>query len=80
MLLAGAADSANGIFVRTLMAADRAWLRLISNGLWALVQVIMALVLIPAYGALGLAVSVCAAQVIHLAIQTPLTLFLCARR
>lgn len=76
LLIAGVADSANGILLRTLMAANRAWLRLISNGLWAIIQIISALILVPTYGAWGLAISVCVAQVIHLAIQIPLTLFL----
>ena len=79
MLLAGVADATNNILVQSLVGMSRTWFRLISNGVWAIAQAATAWLLIPKYGPLGLAASVCAAQFIHLGIQFPLALLLCAR-
>jgi O-antigen/teichoic acid export membrane protein len=75
MLIAGVADATNSILMQTLMASNRAWLRLISNGVWGILAVSSSLVLIPRFGAMGLAMAVCLAQSAHLLIQFPLTLY-----
>ena len=59
-------DSVNTIFVQTLMASGQAWLRLLSNGVWAALVLVSSLLLVPTHGALGLAMALCAAQSIHL--------------
>jgi O-antigen/teichoic acid export membrane protein len=79
MLLAGVADATNNILVQSLVGMSRTWFRLISNGVWAIAQAATAWLLIPKYGPLGLAASVCAAQFIHLGIQFPLALLFCRR-
>jgi len=75
MLVTAVIDSINTIFVQTLMASGQAWLRLLSNGLWAVLALGSSLLLVPAYGALGLAMALCAAQSIHLCLQTCLSLY-----
>lgn len=75
MLLAGVVDSANTILMQTLMASDRAWLRLLSNSLWALLLLTTAWLLVPRYGAIGLAAAVFTAQSIHLCVQVPIALY-----
>jgi O-antigen/teichoic acid export membrane protein len=74
MLITGMVDSINNILVQTLMAAGRAWLRLVSNGVWACLLIGGSAVLVPRFGALGLALSVCGAQSIHLVLQLALAL------
>jgi O-antigen/teichoic acid export membrane protein len=73
MLLTGIIDSANSTLLQTLMAAGKAWLRLISNSCWAVLMISVSLFLVPKYGALGLALAACIAQFIHLIMQIPLT-------
>jgi O-antigen/teichoic acid export membrane protein len=75
MLVTAVIDSINTIFVQTLMASGQAWLRLLSNGLWAALVLGSSLLLVPSYGALGLAMALCAAQSIHLCLQTCLSLY-----
>ena len=75
MLATAVIDSINTIFVQTLMASGQAWLRLLSNGLWAALVLGSSLLLVPTYGALGLAMALFAAQSIHLCVQTCLSLY-----
>jgi O-antigen/teichoic acid export membrane protein len=74
MLLTGVFDAANNILFQTLMAVDRAWYRLASNAVWAMVLVALSLALVPRYLAVGLAGALCLAQATHLCLQIQLAL------
>jgi O-antigen/teichoic acid export membrane protein len=62
-------EAVNNILVPTLLASGGAWLRLISNSIWSVVTMILCVMWIPRWNALGLAGAVCVAQGVHLAIQ-----------
>ena len=75
MLATAVVDSINTIFIQTLMASGQAWLRLFSNGLLAVLILGGSLLVVPTYGALGLAIELFVAQSIHLCVQTCLSLY-----
>lgn len=70
MLVAGIIDSASIIVTQALIVADRIWIRLLTNCVWAATILGLSLVLIPTHGAIGLAVSTCTAYATHLILQT----------
>lgn len=69
LLLASVADAVNNILVQTMLAAGEAWWRLASNGLWALLTIVLALWWIPTQGAAGMALALAAGQGVHLLLQ-----------
>lgn len=79
MLITAIFDSINGIIVQTLMASGKAWIRLISNCVWAILVIYFAIIFIPKYGALGLAWSLCIAQAIHLIVQVVISYYVLRR-
>lgn len=72
LLLTGVANSTNAVFMQSLLSAGRAWWRLVSNGCWAVIALASGVLVVPSYGAIGLAATLCLAQIIHLFIQIPL--------
>lgn len=74
LCVAAVADAANAVLIQVLLATGQPWLRLVSNSLWALIAIALVLRFLPAYGAAGLSLALAASQVLHLAVQVPLTL------
>jgi hypothetical protein len=54
---------------QAVLSAGNAWVRLWSNGIWAVITVVGFLVFIRNYGGLGLATVLCVAQALHLLVQ-----------
>lgn len=69
LLVAAVLESGNEILFRALLALDRGWLRLVSNGLRATLILGLSVVLIPRCGAVGLACAVVLAYMAHIAVQ-----------
>lgn len=68
------ADAANIILLQTILSSGKAWLRLFSNTAWLAIVIPLGTMLIPSFGAMGLALALLIGQFLHLAIQTHLAL------
>lgn len=69
MLGLAVVDAVDTVLFSALLAAGRAWWRVLSNGCWVLLVVISTWLLVPSSGALGLAIALLVGQATHLALQ-----------
>lgn len=69
LLVTAVLESVIQITMNTLLASGWPWIRLALNGIWSVVQVAGAVLLVPIYGAMGLALSVCLAQCLNSVLQ-----------
>jgi O-antigen/teichoic acid export membrane protein len=75
LTIVGVLEAGNEVLFRTLLALDRAWLRLVSNGLWGAIMLLFSNLLIPEHGEIGFAVSCLVAYGFHFIVQCLLFLW-----
>jgi O-antigen/teichoic acid export membrane protein len=70
VMITSVLSAGNGILYRALLANGKAWWRLLSNGIWAVVLVCCSVLFVPRFAGLGLAMATLCATAIHLMIQS----------